>query len=322
MSINRITSSFFNSQSTFYLNNNLSNLADTQAKLSSGLNITKPSDDPVGLTRILALANTLQVDQRYSKNIEDASTETDTADNVLNNMVGLIQRAQELTTQAANVTNNQDGRTAIALEIDQIINQMVQLGNTDIGGKYIFGGMKTDSPPFTRVNDDITYTGTPPTESWQRDVEVARGVKLAMNVNGQDLLGQVQVTTAGPPLPPTFAPGSGGLFQTLIGLKQSLEAGGAPNQLSQISAQLDNLTNDMNNVLGKQAVLGAVGNRLDLTKTRIDERKSILTQQYSSIQDINMPETIANLNYQQNVLQASLSVTAKIMQTSLLDYLH
>lgn len=322
MGINRITSSFLSRQSVFWLNQNLSMLSETQTKLSSNQNINKPSDDPVGLTRILDLTNTLRTDERYKKNVEDAISEVNTADTVMTNMVTLIQRAQELTTQAANFTNNQDGRQAIALEIDQIINQLVQLGNTDIGGKYIFGGMKTNTPPFTRIGDDIIYNGTPATQSWQRTVEVSRGVQLTVNVNGAELLGSVQVTTAGPPLPPVFAAGSQGIFKTLIELKQDLINGdGEPNQLSEISARLDDLTNDMTTILGKQAVIGAVGNRLDLTQGRIEERKSILTQHYSSIQDINLPETIANLNYQQNVLQASLSVSARIMQTSLIDFL-
>lgn len=322
MSINRITSSFLSQQSVFLLNNNLSVLSDTQVKLSSGQNINKPSDDPVGLTRILDLANTLSTDTRYARNISDATSEVNTTDTVLNSMVSLIQRAQELTTKAANFTNNQDGRTAIAQEIDQIINQMVQLGNTDIGGKYIFGGMKTDTPPFTRVNDDITYTGTPTTQNWQRNVEISRSVQMTLNINGDQLLGNVQVTTAGPPLPPVFSGTSQGLFKTLIELKQDLVNGnGQPNQLTEIRSRLDDLTNDMNNVLGKQAIIGAIGNRLSLTQGRIDERKSILTQQYSSIQEVNLPETIANLNYQQNVLQASLGVTSKIMQTSILDFL-
>jgi flagellar hook-associated protein 3 FlgL len=322
MSVNRITSSFLSKQSVFLLNNNLSILSDTQVKLSSGQNINKPSDDPVGLTRILDLANTLRTDDRYARNVQDATSETNTTDTVVSNMVNLVQKVQELATKAANFSNNQDGRTAIAQEIDQIINQMVQLGNTDIGGKYLFGGMKTDSPPFTRTGDNIVYTGTPSAENWQRSVEISRSVQLTVNINGDELLGNVQVTTAGPPIPATFSAGSQGLFKTLIDLKQDLVNGaGQANQLTEIRARLDNLTSDMNNILGKQAIIGAVGNRLELTQGRIDERQSILTQQYSSIQDIDMPKTIADLNYQQNVLQASLGVTAKIMQTSLLDFL-
>jgi flagellar hook-associated protein 3 FlgL len=146
-------------------------------------------------------------------------------------------------------------------------------------------------------------------------------VQVGVNINGDDLLGQVQVTTAGPPLPPTFSAGSHGLFKTLIELKQDLQAGSDPNQLTEIRDRLDELNTDLNTVLSKQSIIGSVSNRLDLTQGRIDDRKAILTQQYSTIQDINMPQTIANLNQQQNLFQASLNMTGRLMQTSLLDYL-
>lgn len=321
MGMNRITSSLMNNQSIQFLNQNLATLSRLQTKLSTNRNINEPSDDPVGLTRVLSLSNTINTDMRYAKNIEDAIAEVNTADKAISGMVDLIHRAQELTTQAANFTNNQDGRNAIALEIDQIINQLVQLGNTDISGKYIFAGLRSDQPPFARSGDDVTYSGTPPAQSWQRNVEISRGVEITTNVNGADLLGQVTVTTAGPPLPPVFAAGSGGLFKTLIELKQDLQAGGDPNQLSEIRSRLDELTTDMNTVLARQAVIGSVSNRLELTKNRIEERKSILTQQYSEIQDVNMPELIADLNHQQTVFEASLGVTARMLQTTLLNFL-
>lgn len=316
MSISRITTSYMKNQALSYLNTNMSLLSSMQQTLSSGQNINTPSDDPVGMTRILALSNTLKVDARYSSNAQDALAESNTADTSISSMVELIQRAQELTTQAANFTNNQDGRNAIALEINQIIDQLVQLGNTDIGGKYIFGGLKTDAPPFSRSGDDVTYSGNPTSESWQRDVEIARGVTVTINVNGQDLLGSSSVS-AGPPVTVSGA----GIFRTLVQLKQNLGDSTSPTQLADIRTRLDELTTDMNTVLGKQAVVGANSNRLNLTQDRIDERKSILTQEYASIQDIDMPSLIANINQQQNVFEASLNITGRLMQTSLLDFL-
>ncbi len=316
MSISRITTSYMRNQALGYLNTNMSLLSSLQQTLSSGQNINVPSDDPVGLTRILALSNTLKSDERYGNNIQDSIAEVNTADNAISSMVSLVQRAQELTTQAANFTNNQDGRNAIGLEIDQIINQLVQLGNTDIGGKYIFGGFKTDGPPFSRSGDDVIYSGNPTTESWEREVEIARGVKVTVNVNGQDMMGTSTVTAG----PPVTVSGSG-IFRTLVQLKQNLADVSNPTQLADIRIRLDELTTDLNTILSKQSIIGATSNRLSLTQDRIDERKSILTQEFASIQDIDMPSLIANINQQQNVFEASLNITGRLMQTSLLDYL-
>ncbi len=319
--MDRISDSYMTSKSVNYLNKNLLTSSKLQEQLASGKNINRASDDPVGLTRLLSISNTLSTDDRYSKNIDSANSELSTTDSVMTNMVGLIQRAQELTTNAANFTNDQNGRDAISKEIDSIMDQMVQLGNTEINGRYIFGGAKTDSAPFTRTGDDVAYTGTPTTSTWQRSIAVADGSTVTVNTNGQNLLGSVSVVSTGPPLPATYSPDSSGIFKTLADLKNNLAASTDTNQLSEIQKRLDDLTDNMNNVLTQQSTVGAVTNRLELTQSRIDERKSIFTQQYSSIQNVDQPTLITQLDSQENVLQASLSVTAKVLQDSLLKYL-
>ena len=326
--MDRITSSFLSNQSINFLNTNLNILSEFQTKLSTGQNINKPSDDPIGATRILDLSNTLRTDQRYKRNIENAIVEVNTADKVLGNMVDLVHRVQELTTQAATVTNNQAGRNAIALEVDQIIDQLVQLGNTDIGGKYIFGGFQTGAPPFVRSDDYIIdYNGTPAANPWQRPVEVARGITMDVNINGENFLG----TAAGPagngPVPLPAGIGGSGLFQTMTELLADLRSPtpappATPTvQLEEIRLRLDELTAGLNTLSANQSIVGSISNRLELTNSRIEERKSVLTQQYADIQDIDMAETIANLTHHENVFQASLAVTGRVLQTSLLDFL-
>lgn len=332
MGLSRITNAFMSNQSIHFLNRNLLTLSKLQEKLASNQNINKPSDDPVGITRILSLSDTLKTDARYKRNIEDAIAETGTVDTVTNQMVGLINRAQELATQAANTSNDQAGRDAIALEIDQIIDQLVQLGNTDIGGKYIFGGYDTGQPPFARTAPDvIEYNGTPPTDPWQREVQISRGSRLSINVNGQNLLGFSTGAAGTPPLPApgSTAVGGQGVFQTMVELLVNLQAGGDPNQLAQIRERLDyddpagtqSLATALSTLSSQQSIIGSITNRLDLTKGRIEQREAIFTQQYADIQDIDMASTIATLNQQENTFQASLGVTARLSQISLLNFL-
>ncbi len=318
MGINRITSGFLTDQSVGFLNNNLRTLSKIQEKLSSGQNINQPSDDPVGLTRILDLSNTLGADSRYARNIEAALAEVSVVDSVLGNMTEMIHRAKELAVQGANYTNNQDGLNAIALEIDEIIKQMVQLGNTNIGGKYVFGGKQTSAPPFDRPagSNDVNYSGNDPATAWQRRVEISRGVEIEINLNGENLLGQVQTITPAPP-PPVFSAASHGVLKTLMELKLDLEAG----DQDEIRARLDELDVDLNNILAQQSRIGSITNRLELTLSWIDERKAVFTRQFADIQNIDMPKLISDLNFQETVFQTSLATTARVLQASLLDFL-
>jgi flagellar hook-associated protein 3 FlgL len=325
MGINRFSNSLLNNQAIHYLNQNMGIVNALQEKLATGKNINRVEDDPIGLTRIFSLSNTIQNDQRFTRNIDEASAEINITDKVLGNMISLVQRTQELTTQASNFTNSQAGRDAIALEISQIIDQMVQLGNTDIGGKYVFGGFKTDQPPFVRNSTyDVSYNGTPPAEPWQRTVEVSDGITLTVNVNGQTLMGAGTVAPAGaPPYFPSVTTGSG-LLQTMTELLydlQSYDPALPSAQLPEIRNRLDDLTADMATINGAQSTMGSVANRLELTKSRISERNNLLTKEYASIQNVDMAKLIADLNYQENVFQGSLAITGRVLQTSLLNFL-
>ncbi|MBK8190839.1 MAG: flagellar hook-associated protein FlgL [Vampirovibrionales bacterium] len=318
MSINRISNGFMTSQSVGFMNQNMLLLSRLQEKLASGNNINHPSDDPVGLTKILDLTNTLSTDERYARNIQGAQSETQVADSALSSMTELLHRAKDLAIQGANVTTSQTGRNALAQEIDGIINQLVQLGNTSIGGKYIFGGKRTDAPPFDRPpgSDDINYSGNLPTDNWRRTIEISKGVTVDVNLNGQSILGNVQ-TLAPAPLPPTFSPGSGGVFKTLVELKLDLLGGNT----TEIRQRLDEMDVNLDQVLAQQATVGASANRLDLTAKRIEERQGILTQQYADIQNIDAAKLISDLNAMENTFQTSLGVTARVLQPSLLNYL-
>lgn len=315
MQVERTTIGMMSNQALNIINDNLNGMSRLQEQLASGKRINRISDDPLALTRLQALTNTMTQDDQYIKNIDGALSEAQIADNTLNSVIDIIQRAKELATQSANTSTSQQGMNAIALEVDQLINQIVQLSNTSIGDKFLFGGKQTGAPPFARTNDDVAYTGNAPTDAWQRNVEISPNVDVTMNLNGESVFGQVGVTAPGPP--PVFSAASTGLFKTLVNLKLNLQQG----DKTEIRLRLDDIDNSLSTVSSQQANLGALVNRLDSTKARINDRRAVLTQQYAAIQAVDLPSLVTNLQQQQNTYQASLSVVAKIQQTTLLDYI-
>jgi flagellar hook-associated protein 3 FlgL len=303
MGYDRISSSFGTRQAIQYLNANQSAYAKSQAKLATGKNLLTVSDDPVNTARLLDLKSTQGADERYGKNIDNAQNELDVSDGALQSFTNILQRAKELATRGASDTLGQANRDAVAKEVDSLINQAVQIGNTKIGEQYLFSGFKTTTAPFTRSGDVITYNGTPTTENWQRNTEVATGISLTTNVNGDNLLGSTTAT--------------GSVFDTLIKLKQDLNAGNTSN----VTSRLDTLQGNLDNVLAQSATVGAAQNQIELTRNRLADRKVSLDSQVSQIQDVDVAKLISDSNLQQTLYQASLSVTSKVLQTSLLNYI-
>jgi len=293
MSFARITNRLMSNRSVENLHLNLQRLNDLQNKLSSGKNINVPSDDPVGLSRLLGIDETRKQDERYISNINNARSELNTTDALLSSTTDVIQRARELTVQASNQTNGPSELAAIREEVQQLLNQVVQVANTRFGNKYIFGGTRTNDAPYTTAGADVIYNGTQSTGAYQRNIEIGSGVVITVNFPGDDIFGQ-------------YDTGSGNEY-------------GLINTLSTLINDL--LDNDLDNVLSVQTTVGALVNRLDMTENRLQERTISLSKEYGSIQDVDLAKVISDLNFQESVFQTSLSATARVLQSSLLDYL-
>lgn len=312
MGISRVSSSYLMERGVFNLQYNLSSIAKLQDQVSSGQRIHNPSDDPAGLTRLLRLTEENVQDKQYRANIDNALSELSTTEASISQAVEITNRARELAIRAASSTNSQTQLDALALEVDNMLAQVVQIGNTTFGGRYIFGGFKTGTLPFTKTGNDIAYNGTANTDPYQRQVEISKNTQLPININGYDLLGSVTVAAG----PPPVASGQG-LIHTLTKLKLDLKSGNVDN----IRTNIDLIKNNQQTILGKQTTVGSLISQLEMTKNRLEERQITYEKDLASVQGVDLPAAISQLNYQQTVYQASIGVLQKIMETSLANFL-
>ncbi len=70
-----------------------------------------------------------------------------------------------------------------------------------------------------------------------------------------------------------------------------------------------------------RARVGAKVNRLEATQSRFADSKIQLTSLLSKVEDVDIAEIVMNLSNQQAIYQSALRAGAKIIQTSLLDFL-
>jgi flagellar hook-associated protein 3 FlgL len=295
---------------------NRSKLNEIQEQISSGKKVSKPSDDPSGAITILSdNDNLLQIEQ-YLKNIDSANSELDVASQSISSAVDVVQRAKELTVQAANTTNGSSELSSINDEIKQLIDQIKDLGNTKFGNIYIFGGCVTQDAPFQSPSDgQVQYTGTPSSGNYQRKIEVSNGVTVDLNISGDALFGQYYEDDS--TSPPTVV--GNGLLNTLTTLSQALSAD--PPDYNNIRSKTDDLDNDLSTLTDAQAKLGGTQSRLDITKSKLEDDQTTYTKGKSSVEDIDLAKSISDMSFQQSALQASLSVGAQVLQSSLLEYL-
>ncbi|EKE03821.1 MAG: flagellar hook-associated protein FlgL [uncultured bacterium] len=316
MILTRVTN---RSMSDVIINNLLTNrskLYELQEQISSGKLVTKPSQNPTSAMSILSDRSSLFQIDNYVKNIKQAESELEITDKAILSAVDVIHRARELTVQASNLSSGPNELAAINFEIEQLINTVKDLGNTKFGGKYIYGGLVTEDAPFQTVGtDQIQYMGTPSAGNYQRQVEITKGVTIDLNLAGDAIFGQYYESAPGPPPVMTGS----GLIQTLTTLSQELEA--VPTNYENIRTKIDDLETDLHTLLNAQAQIGGTLSRLEMTKNKLEEDNISYTKRKSSLEDVDLAKAISDVQFQETALQSSLSVSAKVVQFSLLDYI-
>lgn len=314
MNYTRITSRLMNDNIIRNLMTNRSQLNQTQEQIASGKRVTTPSDDPTATIGILNSKTTLSKIENYLNNTNMAESELEITDKAILSAVEVVHRVKELTVKAANVTTGKEELTAINGELEQLIQQVKDIGNTKFGNKYVFGGVKTELEPFTTETNGIKYNGTPETGEYKRLMEIGDNITIEMNVSGDQLFGQsYEDLTATPPVV------GKGLLNTLTKLSNELKAA-SPNP-DNIRSKLTDLENDLTNLLDNQAAVGGIISRLDMTKLKLEDDSLTVKKFKSSVEDIDLAQSITELNFQQTALQASLQVSAKVIQPSLLNFI-
>lgn len=163
-------------QNTIYQNisQNLSGITEqlnnVNEQIASGKRINEPSDDPIGITQALNLKTVLSQISQYGTNINQGQSWLQATESALQSVQGLISQAKTLATQMSTGTYNAADRANAAQEVENIIEQVVQIGNTQVAGRYIFSGDKDQTPayslnftmdqPVAGPANSGTYTGT------------------------------------------------------------------------------------------------------------------------------------------------------------------
>ena len=274
-------------------------LLELQNKISSGKRINRPSDDPLGMKRVLDYRKLLAQIKQYKKNIAYGETWLKDTESVLGSVSDLLRRAKEIAVYQATGTSTAQTREIAAQEVKNLYDQIIQLANSKWKGNFIFAGYqtKTNLPPFSRDEDyNATYQG----DTGKIEVIVGEGNKVTINLHGQEVFSQ-EVD----------------IFLTLKELKESLE-NNDPEMIGSLVEEIDKAFNQIDRY---RAEVGARINRLESAENYWNNLKLNIEKALSDTEDADLTEVMTDLLSQQAVYQASLATTARIIQPSLIDFL-
>jgi flagellar hook-associated protein 3 FlgL len=301
--ISRIGSDQLSRNFLFDLGRNQLAISQSQTQLATGKRINTPADDPIGTAVALGIRDDLASVKAWQANISDGTSWLSATDDALGGYQDILQNAHELAVQGGNGTLSNTERGVIADQVLALRDQVVEAGNASIAGRYLFGGTRTDRPPFSMTANAGQPGMQLPLSTGQLTREIAQGQVVAVNVTADQI-----ATPAGAP----------DVFTTLTNLANDLRNG---NLTAASGTDMTNLQVHMDNVSALRGVVGNKMNRLDATSSRHSTADIARQKQQADLEDTDMAQAITDLNMRQSVLQASLAVGARVMQKSLADFL-
>lgn len=301
----RVTQSMMSRMNMAQLQLQKGRLARTQEQASTGRRLNRPSDDPVDYRSTLELKDSLSQTGRFLRSIDLSRTRIRATEEAIADSTEVVADAKTKALQARNTSNGPTARAALRVEVEQLFDQLLDASNTRAaGGGYVFSGVASDTAAFVQTGGFVSGS-PPPTVAFAADdsaisVEIDEGVTIEVTRSGAQVFqGNVDV------------------FAVLGQLWQGIDQNDT-NLIDGAIADLD-LALDQLNV--ERAHVGGNDAKADSFEQRLRSQEQELTDQASVLEDVDAYQVYSDLAAQESALQASLAVTARMQQPTLLDFL-
>jgi len=294
----RVTEGSITTRVLANLQRNVARGGRIQEQLSSGKQINRPSDSPTGAVSSMQLRGEQRITQQYSRNADDGMGWLNAIDGALMDSMPQLNRVRDLAIQSQSGVSSPESREALAVEVDNIRDSLIGLANTTYMGRPVFGGTTAKSAAYTTAGVYQGDTGA---------------VQRTVGSNAQVRVGEVGPKVFGAATDP-----DGTIFSVLSGISSSLRN---PTATPTVADGVEKLNAASDRIRSTLSDVGARYNRVSQMRDTALDRVVTLKSQVSDIEDIDLPQTIMEMQLQETAYQAALAATAKVIQPSLLDYL-
>lgn len=309
----RVTSNTF----PIALRDQISQLTQRQSRLqnqaATGQLLTLPEDNPTAMRRILDMQGESSSVSQYLNNVARHQELATASYSSLKALRSIVDRAGEIATLAGGVQPGRDLQL-YATEVNGLLEQALQVANSQNRGDYLFAGTRSDQPAFVATRDSngnitgIAYQGNTevPHSEVSARLEMTAQVPGA-NTSGAGVRGLMADSRSG-----------ADVFQHLLSLRDRLQAGDA----AAISANsLNELRADEEHLLVHIGANGAIQARLETTGKLLRDRSASIENLVSKEADADLAQTLVRLSEIQTAYQAALQSGGSILNRSLLDYI-
>jgi len=299
------------------LQTNLSRLTQLQERASNLTKLGRPSDDPALTADSLAVHAQQAAVAQYSRNVDNGTGWLTTVDGALASTTDIMNKVRDLTVQGGNGSLSATAKSALAAQLQGLKQDLLTQANTQYLGRSVFAGNSDKAAAFTTtaaipatgttpaIPATVTYTGTPGSTVERR---IAADSTVRVDSDGASIYGT----------------GTDSVFNLIDNISFALDpTTGTPGASATATATdyLASVDARKTTVLTAQADAGVREAQIKGAGENLVKQAGTLEAQRSGLEDADLGQAVLDLKLQEVSYQAALSVTAKVLQHTLMDFL-
>jgi flagellar hook-associated protein 3 FlgL len=276
---------------------------DTQDQAASGRKLRSLRDDPSGVVRVFRNRTKLENINQFRRTNDYVEGFLGKTEDSMRSISEAVMRAKELAVQQSNGVWDAGSRKTVSFEVQQLAEQMVQLGNSTYGDRFIFGGFQTSSPP---ISGDGHYAGDDGLIYVQLDEDTFRPI----NIPGRRIF-EISVKDSGP----------SGENVPLLKIVQDFRRALETNDVDAIFRSSTRLDGALTQLAEMTASLGARRAAVRDAAERLDHLEEFVLKENSQIEASDPVTTALDMKRAETALSYTLNSSSKVLGPTLMEFL-
>lgn len=271
-------------------------LTKTQAQLASGHRVSSLGEDPVAGRKILRENSALREIGANRRTAQEAELNLQQSEAVLADVTDALQRVLEVSVRMGNDTFSEEDRRISADEVAQIRERLVELGNTERNGRFLFAGLGNLPEPFAA---DGSFSG----DTGSLGVPVGRGATIQSTVSGGEPF--VDATTG----------------ESVFTMLDDLETALRSDDGDAVRGQIEVVRNNVDRVASVRQDIGHRFDRLTNVLNALDRAELTASATLQQERDTDFTEAVLELQQSEAGMRSALLITARLNELNLTNFL-
>ena len=317
-----------------HLGRSTARLNEARERTLTERKFVRASQDPAGANKAFQLRREYLKNEDYIHNLGVAQGQLAATESSLMQINDMGKQVKSDILRVLNGATSEEGRTAIAQNLEETAESIVMSMNARYGDKFLFGGASTKEAPFKLENGQLLYRGidvntTDPDEIAQLKAmsEETNYLDLGFGLK-KDASGNIIKGTAynlsNPGIEALgYGVNSEGVSQNLVVALVDMAAELRKSdfdteKLQKMSNQFDK---NMSDNLDKITQLGSTTKFLEDTETRLTDNNLNLNEKIAGVENIDLAEAITEFSWAEYAYNAALKVGNSILSQSFIDFM-